>query len=513
MTPRRISFFPWPCGRCLCVGLLIAASAACSLAAARPPNILLITADDLGFQLGCYGDKVVTTPNIDRMAAEGVRFDDFYVTASSCSPSRASLLTGLYPHQNGQLGLAHLGSSMHPGLPNLPALLRKQGYRTGLVGKLHVEPEGDFPFDYKKNDIEPTRDPRAVRAMCDEFFGQGDKEPFFLYLNLFDPHSPFLRDVAGSPRVKVDADQAGVLPFVGSESPALRQETADYLTCVNRLDEIMGQVAASLRAHGLDEKTVVIFLSDNGPEFPRGKCTSFEAGTRVPMIVRWSGRFDPRVSRELVSEVDVLPTVLQLADVAAPAALPGRSLLPVLEGEPAEWRTEIFTEYNSHEPRMFDPQRAVRSGRYKLIRTLLRDPGLEWPGALDLEKFRAVQSRAGQGDFTQLYDLESDPHEFKNLAGSRALAAEQERLIGALADWRRGTKDPLLDAEKLRHLVTESMRALETGVVLGELHRKQAAAREAGLELPNTVTPAEMDLLRAKQNTESDAEENAGDGR
>jgi len=389
---------------------MVAGSAARSLAAGDKPNILLITADDLGFQLGCYGDQVVTTPNLDRLAAEGIRFDDAYVTAASCSPSRASLLTGLYPHQNGQLGLAHLGSSMHPGLPNLPALLRKHGYRTGLIGKLHVEPEGDFPFDYKKNDIEPTRDPVLVRAMCDEFFGEGDSNPFFLYLNLFDPHSPFLRDVAGSPKIKVDVDQTAVLPFVGKDSPALRQETADYLTCVNRLDEITGQVMESLRVHGLDENTLVIFLSDNGPEFPRGKCTSFEAGTRVPMIVRWSGRLDPRVSRDLVSAVDIFPTVLEVADITPPGGLPGLSLLPVLEGEPAVWRNEIFTEYNSHEPRMFDPQRAVRSGKYKLIQTLLRDPGLEWPGEFDLEKFRTVQSRAGQEEFVQLYDLESDPH-------------------------------------------------------------------------------------------------------
>lgn len=153
------------------VGCLVLA---CILAQASPaslikPNILLITADDLGFQLGCYGDKVATTPNLDRLAAEGVRFTNAYATSASCSPSRASLLTGLYPHQNGQLGLSHLGYSMNPGLPNLPALLKHEGYRTGIIGKLHVEPEGDFPFDYKKIDIQPTRDTKAVRAMCNAF--------------------------------------------------------------------------------------------------------------------------------------------------------------------------------------------------------------------------------------------------------------------------------------------------------------------------------------------------------
>jgi N-sulfoglucosamine sulfohydrolase len=260
---------------------------------AKKPNLFLITTDDLGLQLGCYGNPKVTTPHLDRLAGEGVRFQRAYVTAASCSPSRASLLTGLYPHQNGQMGLAHLGSSMKPGLPNLVSLLKKQGYRTGQIGKLHVEPEGDFPFDDKQIEIEPTRDPLAVRSRCEKFLRTSPDQPFFLYLNLFDPHKPFARDIAGSPKVKVSPAQAGVLPFMGQDTKELRQETADYLTCVNRLDEIMGGVLEVLRDHGLEENTLVVFLSDNGPDLPRGKLTCFEAGTRVPLLVRWKGTFAP----------------------------------------------------------------------------------------------------------------------------------------------------------------------------------------------------------------------------
>ncbi len=484
--------------QCLVQAGLVLAGAMAQAASTAPakPNILLITADDLGFQLGCYGDAVATTPNIDRLAAEGIRFTNAYATSASCSPSRASLLTGLYPHQNGQFGLSHLGSSMRQGLPNLPALLKQEGYRTGIIGKLHVEPEGDFPFDYKKIDIEPTRDKATVRAMCDAFLSQSENRPFFLYVNLFDPHHPLLRDVDGSPKVKVDPDQVKVFPFVGVDTPALRQETADYYTCVNRLDEIMGVIMESLKAQGLERDTMVVFFSDNGPPFPRGKCTSFEAGTHVPMIARWPGRIPAGVRDQFVSAVDLLPTFLQIAQ-APPLENPaGLSLWPVLENADANWRERIATELNSHEPRMINPQRTLREGRYKFVQTLLADPAFEWPVPMDA--YRAVQPDAGKGDFIQIYDLENDPHEFHNLAAAPEHGATRDRLAAALNDWRRTTNDPLHDASGLKAFVLTGKDALPTEAILEVLIKKQDAAKAAGLEIPNTVTPEELDALRSR---------------
>ncbi|MFZ4779033.1 MAG: sulfatase [Terrimicrobiaceae bacterium] len=462
---------------------------------AERPNILLITADDLGFQLGCYGDKVATTPNLDRLAQEGVRFATAYVTSASCSPSRASLLTGLYPHQNNQLGLAHLGYSMWPGLPNLPGLLKKQGYRTGIIGKLHVEPEGDFPFDYKKLDIAPTRDKAKVSSMCETFLSESDSRPFFLYLNLFDPHHPFLRDVNGSPKMKINPDQITDFPFIGDHSPKFKQNTADYYTCVNRLDEIMGVVMESLQNHGLDPTTIVIFISDNGPPFPRAKCTMFEAGTHIPMIARWTGHIKPGVCEQMVNEIDILPTFLDLVAATPPVGLQGRSLMPLLNSQSVAWREQMATEYNSHEPRMINPQRALREGRYKLIKTLLSDPAFVWPESLTLEKYRKNQPIAGTGEFMELYDLQNDPYEFKNLAGTEGQKATQERLAKALEEWRQETKDPLLDPAGLRAFVLSGKDALPTDVILEELMKKQEEARKAGREVPNTVTPEELDNL------------------
>ena len=165
------------------------------------PNILLITADDLGCQLSCYGEKRFRTPRLDALAAEGVRFENFYVAQSSCSSSRSSLLTGRWPHQNGQIGLAHLGFTMHPGQPNLPALLKAAGYRTGIIGKLHVEPAADFPWDWmpakEKMAAPPTRNVRWVAEQSREFLAsaKASGQPFFYYVNFFDPHGPYTPDV------------------------------------------------------------------------------------------------------------------------------------------------------------------------------------------------------------------------------------------------------------------------------------------------------------------------------
>ena len=465
------------------------------------PNILLITADDLGFQLGCYGDRVVTTPNVDRLAEEGMRFTSAFVTSASCSPSRSSILTGLYPHQNGQLGLSQLGYSMKPGLPNMVNLLKKRGYRTGIIGKLHVEPMEDFPFDFAYPDHAPSRMPARVRKMCDAFFGEAKDQPFFLYLNLFDPHGPFVRDIDGSPKMKISTQEAGIFPFLGEDTPQLRQRVANYLTCVNRLDEIVGVALASLKKHGLDDNTAIFFISDHGPPFPRSKVTCYEAGVHVPLIITWPGHFKTGVSNDMVSSIDLLPTVLDLAGAPAVPGLPGRSMLPLLEGRrPADWRRQIFTEYNSHEQQMINPRRAIREGNHKLIMTLLRDPDMVWPDALTLEKLRTVQKEAGDGEFVELYDLENDPHEFNNLAGQPEWKEVQDRLAQTLQEWRRETGDPMLDPAELHRFLKEGMRALDTELIVSFLLDKQHRAI-AGEDVgnPNAVSPEEMEKLRASQ--------------
>jgi arylsulfatase A-like enzyme len=179
-----------------------------------------------------------------------------------------------------------------------------------------------------------------LRAKCNAFLGEASGKPIFLYLNLYAPHAPWPRDVQGSPRVKVTAEQVGFFPFMGTndESAGMRQQIADYYTCVNRADEGLGVLMDLVRERGLSTNTLVVLLGDNGPPFPHAKVSSFEAGVNTPLAITWPGRVKAQVSDALVCGIDFLPTFCEVAGVKPPAGLPGRSRLPLLRGEPVPWR-------------------------------------------------------------------------------------------------------------------------------------------------------------------------------
>jgi N-sulfoglucosamine sulfohydrolase len=463
------------------VFVLMGVSVGQSPACAARPNLILVTGDDMGFQLGCYGDAVATTPHMDRLAREGMRFTRGYITQASCSSSRSSMLTGLYPHQNGQIGLAHLGYSMRPDVPTLPTLLRRAGYRTGIIGKLHVAPESSFDFDYKQTRTADTRDMQKVRDNCNAFLGGVGGGPFFLMLNFFDPHDPHLQDVGGSPKAKVTPEQARIFPFMGIDTPAMRQRVAEFTTCVNRVDEGVGVLMEVLERRGLLANTLIVVLGDNGPPLPRAKGTCFEAGVNVPFIAWWPGQVKPQVSDALVCSIDLMPTFLELAGATPPGGLPGRSLVPLMRGQPVQWRNTLATEYTTHEPRNLNPQRSIRDARYKLTMTLLKDPAFQWPAEVPLEEYRKVQRRAAAGEYLELYDLQADPYEFKNLAGRPEMKAVRDRLFKELQTWRAETQDPLVDLAALRAMVLKEKDAPPTPVpAWRKAQQPKAAAKRGG---------------------------------
>ena len=174
----------------------------CHQSQKKPPNILLIVSEDNGPELGCYGDPYVKTPHLDRLAAEGARFENAFVPYSVCSPSRASFLTGLHPHQNGQIGLATHKYSMYREFPNIPSVLKQAGYRTGIIGKLHVNPGSAFPFDFSWNPGKHisfrNRNAREIANAASQFFKK-DEEPFFLSVNFPDAHFPLIKKQYGLP--------------------------------------------------------------------------------------------------------------------------------------------------------------------------------------------------------------------------------------------------------------------------------------------------------------------------
>ncbi len=458
----------------LCPLLCLMLTAAWAVADNHHPNILLIVSEDNGPELGCYGEPHVRTPVLDKLAAQGVRFNRAFVAQAGCSQSRAAYLTGLYPHQNGQIGLATWGFQMYrEDTPNIVRSLKQAGYRTGIIGKLHINPAEAFPFDFKEipsSNFSRKNLNRYAEAAA-EFFGQSDT-PFFLSINYPDAHRPFLRQVGKLPKNPLDTQAIPPLLYMGLDSPKLREDTVDYYNCMERLDTLIGDLLDTLDASGKADNTLVVYFGDHGADLLRGKRTSYEGGVRVPMIARWPGHMKAgQVREELTSTLDLAPTFLAAANATPVPHLPGRSLLPLIKGENVPWRQYLYTEYHLHSAHNYYPQRTVRDDRFKLIWNLL--PGEVNPGFdFTIDKFlshaelnaalaettedvrRAYEQMRRPPQF-ELYDLQNDPYEFRNLAEDPAHAKTLERLTMQLQSWREQTNDPFLNHDNVLRLQAE----------------------------------------------------------
>ncbi len=458
-------------------------------AAGEQPNILLIVSEDNGPELGCYGDPYAQTPVLDHLAKTGVRFANAFVPYPVCSPSRACFLTGLYPHQNGQVGLATHKFAMFEGTRTLPEILQNNGYRTGMVGKLHVNPEKEFPFDFRKI-TGANFGSRNVRNYADaaaEFFKQDSDKPFFLSINYPDAHFPLHRQQFGLPEVPIEAEDVRPLPWVGVDSPRLRQFTADYYNCMRRLDDGIGMLLERLKESGHAENTLVVYIGDHGAQFSRGKCSVYEAGLRIPMIVRWPGnQVAGTVRDELASTLDLVPTFLTAAGIEVSGRLPGHVLQPLLKGEPApgNWRKHIVGFTTGAAPGIFYFQQSIRGTRYKLILNPLAETqdnkslfaeayhkqyNSHFAAGCTAEEI-ATAPQAIQNAYHrfltpppyELYDLQNDPHEFTNLADSSSHAEIKTRLIAEFRTWQQTTSDPFADADKLKSFTRSQLDAINT---------------------------------------------------
>ena len=448
--------------------------------AAERPNILLIVSEDNGPELGCYGDRFVKTPVLDGLAERGVRFENAYVPQAGCSQSRAALLTGLYPHQNGQIGLATWKFRMYrEDTPNLVRQLKKAGYRTGILGKLHINPATAFPFDMKKiSSANFSRKKLGNYAKEAATFFQAGETPFFLSVNYPDAHRPFIARTGKLPAKPLTGDDVKPLAYFGLDTPQLRNDTANYYNCLSRLDSLIGDLLTSLQQSGKANNTLVIYLGDHGADLLRGKRTSYEGGLRIPMIIHWPGKTKAgHVARELVSTLDLMPTLLAVTGAGQVESLPGMSLSPLLQGEAPTWRRYLFTEYHTHSAHNFYPQRTVRDARYKLVQNL--QPGQVNPGYdFTLKRFfselpeviqtapavvrNSYQRMKRPAEF-ELYDLQQDPYEFNDLVSDTAHATMLANLKQQLASWRQETRDPLLRPANLQHLKAEIDACFENG--------------------------------------------------
>jgi len=440
--------------------------------AIQKPNIILFVSDDHGLDaLGCYGNPVVKTPHMDKLAAEGVRFTRAYCTSASCAASRSVILTGLYGHATGSYGHVHdyHHFSTYETVKSLPVWLHEAGFLTARIGKYHLAPESVYRFDTILE-----ADPRSTVEMaeaCQDVINSS--KPFFLYFCPDDPHRghPFTPNPwyapnrfgnrpQGYPGVNTMAyDPEEVLvPSFLPDSPECRAELAQYYQSVSRIDQGLGRLQALLLQAGKTENTVIIYISDNGIAFPGAKTTVYEPGIRLPCIIK-----DPRagyrkglVNQAMVSWVDLAPTILDFAGIHYPDnAFHGRSFVPILgQPHPSDWH-EIYAAHNFHELTMYYPMRVVREGNHKLSWNIAWR--MEYPFASDLwaastwqevhrghkEIFgqRKVQDYLFRSEF-ELYDLAIDPGESRNLAKEKSHAHTLQHLQKKLKAFQLRTKDP-----------------------------------------------------------------------
>ena len=423
-------------------------------AASDGPNIILMVADNLGWRdLNCYGDPNAKTPNIDRLASEGVRFTNAFVAAPSCSPSRASIITGQAPHSVNVLGLTHLYPryQLSPSVPTLPAQLAQNGYNTAIEGKWHVAPYRRVARYGYKNHMAQFKVDSSDNAR--RFISRNINRPFFLEINFMQTHRPSLpgrsRAYAQHPDFPVDPETI-VIPDYWNipQWPEIMEDVAGYYSRGAWMDFIIGEVMEHLESEKLSDRTLVIFLSDNGPMYPGGIGTCYDFGIGTPLIMRWPEIIPSgKVSEALVSAIDIAPTCMDAAGISAPKTMQGKSLLPNATNDMNDVHEAVFAEMTYHVK--YTPMRAIRTGKYKYILNINDTPvGLDM--CEEFEWAHRVAQRADQKCCAprppeELYELENDPTELNNLATLEQYSTVKEELAERLARWRTQTGDPLIE--------------------------------------------------------------------
>jgi N-sulfoglucosamine sulfohydrolase len=443
------------------------------------PNIMLVNCHDLGRHLGCYG-RDVETPNIDGLATDGIRFDEYYCTAPQCSPSRASIVTGKQPHNHGLMGLAHRGWELDEGERPLPMQLDDLGYRTALFGFQH-ETSWEHPkrLGYDETDTETTRSREVVSRFADQVEGLAADGPFFASLGFTEPHREFqvdyLPDEAYDRYNPATVEPLSYLP----DRPGIRTDIADLQALITAtVDEAVGTLREVLRGAGIEEETLLVFTTDHGLAMPRAKGTCYDPGIETALLMYQPGVVEGGSSDALLSNVDFLPTILDLLGETPPADIDGRSFRPLLtsdngdNGDDTDYepRDRVFAEMNWHV--RYNPMRAVRTERYKYIRNFWISPSVFLAG--DIMRGEAGRELLAEyyletRPVEELYDLREDPDEQHNLASDRtpfetSAAASPpapdhkdalETLREATHDRMVASDDPLLDGPVSHPCLTE----------------------------------------------------------
>jgi len=405
----------------------------------RQPNILYLHSHDTGRFIQPYGHQV-PTPNIQRLADQGLLFRKAYCAAPTCSGSRSALLTGQFPHSNGMMGLAHRGFELNDYGHHIVHTLRAAGYWSGLIGEQHLSKDPEM-LGYDHVVESDTNHVDYVAPAAVELIAKAPPQPFFLSVGFFETHREYFEPT--SVRDALYSLPPDNLP----DTPETRRDMASYKASARSLDQGVGSVLNALDEHDLADDTLVILTTDHGLAFPGAKGTLYDRGIGVLLIMRGpGGAHGGRVSNALVSQVDLFPTICELAGIEPPARLQGRSLLPVMRREAEEVNDAVFAELTFHAA--YEPVRAVRTERWKYIRRFGDRLRPVLPN-VDDSPTKDLLLADGWGDVElpreALHDLRFDPVEAHNLIDAPHCAAIADELRGRLDTWMRETEDPLLD--------------------------------------------------------------------
>ena len=411
--------------------------------AQEKPNIVIFLSDDHGQEdAGCYGNSAVKTPVIDQLARDGMVFSRAYTPVSVCAPSRSALFTGLYPHRN---GCDRNHGEVHSDVRSLPHYLSAAGYDVVLAGKVHVKPAAAFPFIYME------------RHQIPAFLSGKRERPFCLVVSLNAPHQPYFNLKGGHGKIIPK-------PWMPRTSETERY-TAAYYDHLALADQEIGSVLYWLERYDLGKSSIQLYLSDHGPAFPFAKWTLYEQGIRIPLIVKWPGVVAPgSTSEALVSMVDILPTLLDMAGIAHRGVFDGKSMVPILKQQVATVNDRVYGCYTNLGVQGANeyPIRTIIGERYKLIVNLrpanrfslkaMDEPDKRavidaqmvldsWPLSGDAGATRARSYRSRPA--VELYDLLEDPHELTNRAQDDNLHGTVTTMYWALAGWMNEQRDPL----------------------------------------------------------------------
>jgi N-sulfoglucosamine sulfohydrolase len=440
---------------------------------AKPPNIVVLLADDhSALDMSVYGAADIPNPNLDQLAAAGMVFEKAFVNSPSCAPSRAAFFTGMYPAKN---GAEPNHSKVHSHIKRMPNYLKDLGYEVVSFGKVshyaHVTEQG---FDRAEN--YGYHDHQGVAASVEFLKERKSDQPLALFFGTNWPHVPLPEPES------VDPSSVRVQPM-HIDTPEFRHYRARYINAVKKMDEEIGIVYQAAQQYLGTDNTFYLQTADHGAQLPFGKWNLYDEGTRVSLIVRWDGKIAPKTrTPAMVQWIDILPTLVDVAG-GSPVELDGRSFRPVFEGKKTAHRDAIFTTHSNDNEMNVYPARSVRTDRWKYIRNL--HPEYRFTSHMDrasnessLAFFRSWAERAkvdanaafllkrySERPAEELYDLDTDPFELKNLAEDSAHISKRNELRAALDQWLASTGDtrqtyakPLLLTEEFSLVVPSSQK-------------------------------------------------------